>query len=242
MVDLNKASEKLQVQKRRIYDITNVLEGIGILEKKSKNNIQWKGGRGGGHAFAALKTEVRKLDDRENQLDRLISSAKSELCKLSSNKYGYITYQDLRSIAKYKSKTVMAIKAPPNAKISVPEDQEENYKILMKSDSGEIEVFLCPDTVAPPKPRNIPPMDNLLRDIKLSPDILDLKTPPVPHFDSPQEHKPISSQVKGFHARIFPAICTNRDDEFRIAAVSLSRMGQIFVKVWLEMQKKYVFM
>jgi len=31
------------VQKRRIYDITNVLEGIGLIEKKSKNNIQWKG-------------------------------------------------------------------------------------------------------------------------------------------------------------------------------------------------------
>ena len=32
----------LQVQKRRIYDITNVLEGINLIEKKSKNNIQWK--------------------------------------------------------------------------------------------------------------------------------------------------------------------------------------------------------
>ena len=32
-----------QVQKRRIYDITNVLEGIGLIDKKSKNNIQWKG-------------------------------------------------------------------------------------------------------------------------------------------------------------------------------------------------------
>ena len=31
------------MQKRRIYDITNVLEGIGLIDKKSKNNIQWKG-------------------------------------------------------------------------------------------------------------------------------------------------------------------------------------------------------
>lgn len=29
-------------QKRRIYDITNVLEGIGLIVKKSKNSIQWK--------------------------------------------------------------------------------------------------------------------------------------------------------------------------------------------------------
>ncbi|KAL5662502.1 hypothetical protein ACJX0J_029627, partial [Zea mays] len=43
IVDLNNAAETLEVQKRRIYDITNVLEGIGLIEKKLKNNIRWKG-------------------------------------------------------------------------------------------------------------------------------------------------------------------------------------------------------
>jgi hypothetical protein len=42
VVDLNYAARTLNVQKRRIYDITNVLEGIGIIEKKSKNQIKWK--------------------------------------------------------------------------------------------------------------------------------------------------------------------------------------------------------
>ncbi|KAL5678540.1 hypothetical protein ACJX0J_014671, partial [Zea mays] len=41
IVDLNNAAETLEVQKRRIYDITNVLEGIGLIEKKLKNNIRW---------------------------------------------------------------------------------------------------------------------------------------------------------------------------------------------------------
>ena len=40
ILDLNQAATSLNVQKRRIYDITNVLEGIGLIEKKSKNNIQ----------------------------------------------------------------------------------------------------------------------------------------------------------------------------------------------------------
>lgn len=42
-VDLKAAAEQLDVkQKRRIYDITNVLEGIGLIEKNSKNLIKWK--------------------------------------------------------------------------------------------------------------------------------------------------------------------------------------------------------
>lgn len=33
----------LKVQKRRIYDITNVLEGIGLIKKGGKNYIKWNG-------------------------------------------------------------------------------------------------------------------------------------------------------------------------------------------------------
>lgn len=42
VVDLNQAADVLEVQKRRIYDITNVLEGVGLIKKKSKNNIEWR--------------------------------------------------------------------------------------------------------------------------------------------------------------------------------------------------------
>ena len=42
-VDLNDAVDKLAVQKRRIYDITNVLEGIGLISKYKKNKIRWAG-------------------------------------------------------------------------------------------------------------------------------------------------------------------------------------------------------
>ena len=42
VLDLNEAAETLSVQKRRIYDITNVLEGVGLISKASKNHIKWK--------------------------------------------------------------------------------------------------------------------------------------------------------------------------------------------------------
>ena len=40
-LDLNVAANELGVQKRRIYDITNVLEGIGLIQKTSKNHVSW---------------------------------------------------------------------------------------------------------------------------------------------------------------------------------------------------------
>jgi hypothetical protein len=42
-IDLNVAVAQLNVQKRRIYDITNVLEGIGLIMKHKKNKIKWNG-------------------------------------------------------------------------------------------------------------------------------------------------------------------------------------------------------
>ncbi|XP_049950958.1 transcription factor E2F6-like [Schistocerca serialis cubense] len=153
VVDLNKASESLDVQKRRIYDITNVLEGIGILEKKSKNNIQWRGGSmvgGSGLSSASkLQCDIEDLEAKENDLDALIQNAEANLRQMSENKrYAYITYQDLRSIAEYRQQTVMAIKAPPEAKLEVP-SASEGLTMHMKSQHGEIEVFLCPEEPAP---------------------------------------------------------------------------------------------
>lgn len=197
VVDLNRASQELCVQKRRIYDITNVLEGIGIVEKKSKNNIQWKGGRVRTGNYIKLAKEVETLINQENHLDTLIKAAEEELRKLNNDPNGYITYQDLRSISKFKHKTVMAIKAPPGSQLSVPDSEEDkNYYIMMTSKTDEIEVFLCPDNVTQNKPKvPVPPMDPLLKDLKLSPGLLNITTPPVPFLDSPLPHKPISSQL-----------------------------------------------
>lgn len=44
VLDINEATRELGVQKRRIYDITNVLEGIGYIQKIHKNKMKWIGG------------------------------------------------------------------------------------------------------------------------------------------------------------------------------------------------------
>lgn len=41
VIDLNALSKTLKVPKRRLYDVTNVLEGISLARKKSKNQFEW---------------------------------------------------------------------------------------------------------------------------------------------------------------------------------------------------------
>lgn len=43
-VDLHLAADLMKVRKRRIYDVTNVLEGIGLFHKTAKNKVGWRHG------------------------------------------------------------------------------------------------------------------------------------------------------------------------------------------------------
>merc|ERR1719312_201016 len=148
-VDLNKASEGLGVQKRRIYDITNVLEGIGLVEKKSKNTVHWCGARN--HDLSAehadLHTDLADLEAKENELDTLISQAKLQLKYLNNDKsHAYLNYGDLRSVPNFRSQTILAIKSDSEFDLQVPNPSGGlKYQMHMKSEQDEIEVYICPE-------------------------------------------------------------------------------------------------
>ncbi|XP_077043635.1 transcription factor E2F1 isoform X2 [Agelaius phoeniceus] len=151
VVDLNWAAEVLKVQKRRIYDITNVLEGIQLITKKSKNHIQWLGsqatvGAPGRHRL--LEKELRELQAAERQLDDLIQMCTVQLRLLTedpANQHAaYVTCQDLRSIVDPAEQMVMVIKAPPETQLQVS-DPAEAFQVSVRSTQGPIDVFLCPE-------------------------------------------------------------------------------------------------
>lgn len=41
-VGLNDATEMLSASKRRIYDVINILEGIGLVEKIGRDTVRWR--------------------------------------------------------------------------------------------------------------------------------------------------------------------------------------------------------
>ncbi|XP_032719613.1 transcription factor E2F2 isoform X2 [Lontra canadensis] len=159
VLDLNWAAEVLDVQKRRIYDITNVLEGIQLIRKKAKNNIQWVGRgifedptRPGKQQ--QLGQELKELMSAEQALDQLIQSCSLSFKHLTEDKankrLAYVTYQDIRAVGNFKEQTVIAVKAPPQTRLEVPDRSEENLQIYLKSTQGPIEVYLCPEEVQEP--------------------------------------------------------------------------------------------
>jgi transcription factor E2F3 len=67
-----------------------VLEGVGLIEKKLKNRIQWKGLGAGRPELAkgdeaALQVEVKKLHMEEQSLDERIREMREQLRTLSEN-------------------------------------------------------------------------------------------------------------------------------------------------------------
>lgn len=188
------------MQKRRIYDITNVLEGVGLLSKTFKNKIKWVGAPFSNQLASnitstisstatatqtttatnqspqqppsdkqplsltnfnkiiqnnkseetkhSLKRELEALDAKEKEIDRKIRSALDDLNSLTENdenrQYAFLTYLDIKTINEFSNQTVIAIKAPSETKLELA-DPREKLQMFLKSDKGEIEVYICPE-------------------------------------------------------------------------------------------------
>ncbi|XP_036809478.1 transcription factor E2F3-like isoform X2 [Oncorhynchus mykiss] len=158
VVDLNRAAESLKVPKRRLYDITNVLQGVHLIKKKSKNNIQWMGCSLSPQGVARVQTpgsvgeELLELAQEEKRLDELLHISTRIVQQITEDtptrKFAYISYEDLKRIPSLKDQTVIVVKAPAETRLEV-QDPAESLQVHLSSTQGPIEVFLCSDDHAP---------------------------------------------------------------------------------------------
>ncbi|NXB07308.1 E2F6 factor, partial [Cnemophilus loriae] len=171
VLDLNEVATTLGVRKRRVYDITNVLDGIHLIQKRSKNLIQWIGNNldqvvGKAPEQQNLKDELSDLSAMEEALDELIKNCAHQIFELTDDKENakypfnscitlhivlvtcthistYVTYQDIRSIQAFQEQIVIAIKAPEETKLEIPVPKDDHIEVHVKSTKGPIDVYLC---------------------------------------------------------------------------------------------------
>ena len=148
ILDLNVAADTLNVQKRRIYDITNVLEGIGLITKKSKNNIKWIGDvnlSSLGDDLVAMRDSLAHeksiLDQEEKELLKEIDEVRKEKEMFYSDaamrQHMYIGREDLVSIEDFRDSTLIVISPPEGAMIKTrPDSRESNTSCSVSDEDG----------------------------------------------------------------------------------------------------------
>ena len=160
-ININDLVKELNVKKRRIYDITNVLQGIGYIEKKGKNEILWIKNENETNIqnlknnnpteyyisnYSQLKYELESLKTKKNMIEDNLNKFKEEFNIISEKKdftkYGYITFKDMANYSINEKLNFMLIKAPKGTSINVIDDEEAKKaysKIKIQMENGKIQ-------------------------------------------------------------------------------------------------------
>lgn len=82
-----------------------------------------------------MAVEVAALEAEENRLDELINQCTVQLKLLteedSNSRLAYVTYHDIRKVQSFGGDTVIAIKAPAETRLEVPDPREVGVPSLI---------------------------------------------------------------------------------------------------------------
>lgn len=155
MIDLNDAVGLLAVQKRRIYDITNVLEGIGFIKKFKKNKIKLvdqADETGLDEEIASLQAALRAAREEEAEVEAHASAVRAQLASIFADpeelKFAFIHKDDLEHLMQVNPSIMpcVLVESSVDTQVDVyqpkktptekdPKDVGPEYTIFVKSDS-----------------------------------------------------------------------------------------------------------
>lgn len=178
VLDLKDAVRLLAVgQKRRIYDITNVLEGIGLIVKISKSVVKWKGTMPGENTHNSrvmeLKSELEDLEKKECMLDQQKFWVEQSIRNTTEDcsNLTYVNHDDICNC--FSGHTLLAVRAPSGTQLDVPIpkavlNSPVRYQIHLKSINGPIDIVLLnkESISSVPVVLPVPPSEEILRDAK----------------------------------------------------------------------------
>lgn len=186
-IDLNDFCTEYQVTKRRIYDITNVMEGVQLLEKRNKNILAWMGGTPGepaGNDDVPDETIFKRRDAAQLELDGIMSEEKEldrYIDMIRNEQYGdklYLPFSTIRE--NYNSQeTLLGIRAPRGTMLEVPDPDDDmpagrrRFQAYLSTPGVEAGIITfhvihhdhVRDSALPPQPPHVPhnPFANMPR-------------------------------------------------------------------------------
>ncbi|KAG0438892.1 Transcription factor E2F3 [Dictyocoela muelleri] len=150
-VDTKEACRFLGISKRRICDITNILEGLGLLKKHSVNNMLWIGGPFNKYHSAfdeisewgkeRLLIEDKALDEQIHEISETIEKITEDQTCIENS---FVTYNDLVKIANDRDMLVFAIKAPVDTFVE-NKKIDGGYMLELMTKEGKIEAYYVSD-------------------------------------------------------------------------------------------------
>ncbi|KAM7406185.1 hypothetical protein PAMP_000579 [Pampus punctatissimus] len=197
-------------KKRRIYDITNVLEGIGLIVKTSKSLVKWSGALLGENALELsnrlidLMSELEDLEQKEHMLDQQKLWVEQSIRNITEdcNTLNYVNHEDICNC--FSGHTLLAVRAPSGTQLDVPipkavQNSPAKYQIHLKSINGPIDVILLNkhSVSSAPVILPVPPPEEILRSAKLAmsaPDETECNTAPCQPV-AYTKHSPKSRQM-----------------------------------------------
>ena len=168
-VNISNAANMLGVVKRRVYDITNVLESINLITKWNVNSVKWIGGNAE-CIFDEKKHEetlsifkknkydetsifkennfskkgsldISPIEQLEKDIDELNIELQTKSCDKTNLENAYVSFSDIKSIKSLEGKLLFAIKAPDETSIEYPKYEKGSYRMKVSTDKGQISVF-----------------------------------------------------------------------------------------------------
>lgn len=150
-VDLGQVTTSLQTRRRRVYDITNVLDAISLIEKESASRIKWIG-KSPISSFLwksqeKFQREIENLKLVEDTLDTFIKGCAQQLFDMTDDlenaAMAYVTYEDIGRLEAFQEQTVIVVKAPEETKLEIPAPTENSIQVHLKAERGPIMVLTC---------------------------------------------------------------------------------------------------
>uniref|UniRef100_A0A3Q4GNW1 E2F transcription factor 6 n=1 Tax=Neolamprologus brichardi TaxID=32507 RepID=A0A3Q4GNW1_NEOBR len=146
-IDLREVTKSLQTRRRRVYDITNVLEGFNIIEKQTANKVKWIGSCPISSFLPKsrqkFQRELENLKLVEDTLDSLIKSCAQQLFDMTDEWQNALYPSDISRLEAFQEQTVIVVKAPEETKLEVPAPTEDSIQVHLKGGKGPIMMMTC---------------------------------------------------------------------------------------------------